>query len=430
MDNESPYKSEADSFIEELINDIGDFFNVLGLTQWAVNKEKREAKMNEIIATLREGLAEDEKLLAAAKALEADSTANTAAASMAAIANSIAVASQTAVSAEEAVNEAAGRIATAKTTIATAKTNLEAAKAAVSDASIKGAKLAELKAKIEAAEEAVGTAEEELEIAVASKTMAEFYKIWANELIEDQVTQAYIWDEETLSGEGRIRLENDATFYIDYVTFRNYIKEMLQYNELPETQPLSEKKMRGDKVVVTYWEVAKDENGNRYLTGKHYTEDKLPNADAEYFVGYQFSYFNNEFYDDGQTGYHLDGAIVTTEYKEPVVNPEPTPNPPSNDYYPSNVVVNNNTVDLTNDNTPEGLGADNTDQTPAIILNDDKEETPQGAVPNTLKLGDDETAQGAALPKTGTAPVAVFYFAAVMLLLAGLFVKRSFARER
>ncbi len=440
MDSKSPYGSKADSFIEELLNSLGEFLNIFGVSQWTINTEKREAIMNEMIESLRAGLAEDEKLLAAAKALEADSLAGAATVSMAAIANSIDVASKTAVAAEEAVKAADEKIETARSTIATAKSNLAAAKAAVSDASIKGAKLEALKTKIkalkkkiEAAEEAVKTAEEELTMAEASKSMAEYYKTWANELITDQTTRVFKWDEDkwvkehSMEGSYELILQNNATFTVDYLTLRNYIKEMLQYNEMPKSYNLSQKKIRDEKVTVAYFEIAKDENGKRYLTGNKFDSvDKLPNADAEYLVPYQFSCFQGQ--------YHLDGAIVTTEYKELAPSDDNNNNnsnysDPSNYINPSNIVVNNNQVEINNDKTPQGSVPENTDKTPVITVNDDKEETPQGAVPNTLKLGDDETAQGAALPKTGTAPVAVFYFAAVALLLAALYFKKSFAKE-
>ncbi len=410
---------------------ISSLLNYLPGIQLIVGTDKEDEVMEKLIEICKNNMNEEKKLMAAAEAVLAEQKAEAASKAAAEIANSIAVASQTAVAADAAVEAAAERIETAKATVETAKAELAAAKAAVSGASLNVVDLSALKAKIVTAESKLETAEEELKVAEASKKVAEKYKAWANELVTDQATRVYNWDEDNRAnnsngGSYELKLQNNETFYVDYITLRNYIKYVIDSDMMPKTKSneMYQKKINNnktdEKVTVLYWEIAKDENGNRYLTGKAYDSvDKLPNADAEYLVPYQFSCYQGQ--------YHLDGSVITTQYVEPA---PVVPTTPSN-YIVTNNTVSNNTpsLDLTTDETPEGSVPENTDKQPEFTMEADKDETPQGAIPNTMKLDDEETAQGATLAQTGTVPVVVFYFAAVALLLAALYFKKSFAKE-
>jgi hypothetical protein len=413
---------------EYVVSKLQSYINKLGISQWISGTKKTEEVMQAIIDNCRKAMAEQEKELAAAEAVLAEQKAEAASKAAAEIANSITVASQTAVAADAAVEAAADRIETAKATVATAKAELAAAKAAVSGASLNVVDLSALKAKIATAESKLETAQEELTMAEASKKVAEYYKAWANELVTDQATRVYKWDEDNRAnnyvedGSYELKLQNNDTFYVDYITLRNYIKYVLDSDMMPKATEIYQKKINNnkteEKVKVLYWEIAKDENGKRYLTGKAYTSvDELPNADAEYLVPYQFSCYQGQ--------YHLDGSVITTQYVEPA---PVVPTTPSN-YIVTNNTVSNNTpsLDLNNDKTPEGSATETTDEQPVITVEDDKETTPQGTVPG-LNLTDDITAQGA-LAQTGTVPVVVFYFAAVALLLAAIYFKKSFAKE-
>lgn len=398
---------------------IEKIFNHIGLTQWAVSTESREKVMQACIDVYRTAMAEQEKDLATAQAQMAKVLAETTLASEEAIATNVNTLTQTAAFAEMVIDNAKARVDAAKETVDNAQKELEAAKTAVNNANLNKVDLSDLKKSIAEAQMKVNAANEKLDEAKASVKLAEIYKDWAEALIEEHSTMTFInndGNEEAfdINGDDNVKSQSSSYFtkiqsadendiVIDYISFRNYIKQILGVDDDAEFESKAiNGKGISSSLAVRYWKVQKNDAGEYFFTGESYAENELPNEDAEYFLGYSFKHESD--------GYHMDGTIVEKKKEEPA--PQPSIN-----------TIFTTTLDLGDDDTPEG-------PVEMIKAEDEKIKGNMPAEELELNLEDDDQALGSAvLAQTGTVPVFVYYLAAVALLLAALYFKRAFAKR-
>ena len=318
---------------------VEKIFNYLGVTQWAVSTEQREAAMDAIIKAYRENMTEYEKQLAAIQAQDAKNSATASETKAEQMAASAEAAKNAAVEAENAIRESRDTIADAEKTYEDAKDRLADVKEAAKN--IKASSTLDLQRlfeEIQRAEQKVKDTEQSLKEAIAAKNAAENFKKWADSLITDQYMRAYVQAETDENGKKTPLTENlknydtandkvisrptsdficvskgTSSVKVPYTIYRDYVNLMYQkdFDAKPEGKGIS----TGSTMDVIYWAV--DAGGK--LTGEYFTSVDELTKGSRYFIGYTFKHEKD--------GYHIDGLMYQYEDKggEPSASPSESP---------------------------------------------------------------------------------------------------------
>lgn len=276
-----------------------EFFNRLGITQWAVSTEEREAVMASIIDGYRDAMIPYEKELATINAQFAKNEAQEAKdaftgengydATVAGINNVVSDAAAAIAKADSDIAEAKEKYNTASTELADAKNKVELLSLASFDISKLSNMISEATSKLTDAKNALALAE-------ASKDAATTYKSWAMKLIEEHISSDYAKtdDKGNFVGKEAENFNLDSVgeeISVPYSIYRAYTKELLENYDRAENVS-SAKGVDLDKNMILYWLTEKDDNGNLVLTGEYV---KKPSKTGTYFVGYEFKESDGEY---------------------------------------------------------------------------------------------------------------------------------------
>lgn len=304
-----------DKYVDSMLESL---FNTLAITQWIVDtssaKEVMDAARDAYKASIEqyyEKLATAEANWAAMDTEAAKKAVEDEVKKLEDVNNSIA-------EANTAVQTADSTLQTAQNTYNDAAKRLQTLKDNVNGKSLNTVSLNELLKKIEAAQNAVDKAEEELKKAEAQKAAAQNYANWASELMKEQYTNVFAQAVADEDGNKTAATENlkdydltnsgvtsrpvkdfisvsEEKVKVPYSIYRAYVEAM--YDKYQATATNAGKGIStGDSMDVLYWAV--DEDGN--LTGVYYdSEDEL--TEGTYFIGYTFKHEND--------GYHIDGVM-------------------------------------------------------------------------------------------------------------------------
>lgn len=318
---------------------VQEIFNYLGITQWAVSTEQREAAMDAIIKAYRENMAEYEKQLAAINAQDAKNSAEASAKAAEDIAKTVEASKNAAQAAENVISKAQDTITAAEDTYNDAKAKLDAVKSAAKNVKTPTTlELQRLFEQIQKAEQKVKDTEESLKEAVAAKNAAENFKKWADSLITGQYTRAYAQAAADENGKKTPLTENlknydtsndkvisrptsdfvcvskgTSSVKVPYTIYRDYVN--LMYQEDYDSKPRGKGISTGSKMDVIYWEVGTDGK----LSGNYFTSLDELTTGSTYFIGYTFKYEKD--------GYHIDGLMYKYEdsKEEPTTSPSEAP---------------------------------------------------------------------------------------------------------
>lgn len=343
--------------VRKAIDDIytpsywADFFNKLGITQWAVDTSKTDAVIAELNNEITNQVIAKYEFLAQNSASTADAATQTAAtngkSSMTQINNlvtNIATVNSSLENANNTLSSAQNTYNDAQKQLNEVQTNIKENRKSLSTID-----LAALKEKLANAQAALTVAKENLEDATAAAADAKKYADWATALVGDHYTKIFaqiarnadgsISDSNLLNYDvtevsskpvssftGNI-VEGNKTIEIPYTIYRAYVKAM--YEDTTVKEATEDKKYKGTGSAlnattggVVYWRVKFTEDGKSLVldpdeSGKYYytSEEGLPNDTANYLVAYVIKREGD--------GYHLDGTLFSTTYQAPIVNPTP-----------------------------------------------------------------------------------------------------------
>lgn len=345
--------------VRKAIDDIytpsywADFFNKLGITQWAVDTSKTDAVIAELNNEITNQVIAKYEFLAQNSASTADAATQTAAtngkSSMTQINNLV----SNIATVNSSLDNANSTLSSAQNTYDAAQKQLKEVQDKIKEnrKSLSTIDLAALKEKLANAQAALTVAKENLEDATAANADAQKYADWASALVGDHYAKIFAQIERNEDGSiiipdsnrlnydvtevsskpvssftGNI-VEGNKTIEIPYTIYRAYVKAM--YEDTTVKEATEDKKYKGTGSAlnattggVVYWRVKFTEDGKSLVldpdeSGKYYytSEEGLPNDTANYLVAYVIKREGD--------GYHLDGTLFLTTYQAPIVNPTP-----------------------------------------------------------------------------------------------------------
>ena len=345
--------------VRKAIDDIytpsywADFFNKLGITQWAVDTSKTDAVIAELNNEITNQVIAKYEFLAQNSASTADAATQTAAtngkSSMTQINNLV----SNIATVNSSLDNANSTLSSAQNTYDAAQKQLKEVQDKIKEnrKSLSTIDLAALKEKLANAQAALTVAKENLEDATAANADAQKYADWASALVGDHYAKIFAQIERNEDGSiiipdsnrlnydvtevsskpvssftGNI-VEGNKTIEIPYTIYRAYVKAMYEDTTVKEATKDNKYKGTGSALNATtggvvYWRVKFTEDGKSLVldpdeNGKYYytSEEGLPNDTANYLVAYVIKREGD--------GYHLDGTLFSTTYQAPIVNPTP-----------------------------------------------------------------------------------------------------------
>jgi myosin heavy subunit len=308
------------------------------------------------------------------------------------------------------VTAASGKVSAAKTKYETMEAQFKELKEEIANTDIQGAKYDKLVESLKNLKEKLGKAKDAVEKAEKEQEIAKRYADWAQELLEEHVTNAYGqlalegqpeidgialsnkqgYDKEIVESRDVAKFTGNIAYDVEletssvkipYTLYKEYVKAVYEQFTVAEVKDKNNAEVNGkganlDKSIV-YWEY---KDGK--LTGNYITDPNKLVAGQTYFVGYVLKVDGS----GDEHVYHIDGYLYkkTEPINPPIVDPDPPivdPNPPIVD--PNPPVVN---PDPPTENIPDEEPP--LDEQPDVEIED--EETPLDEQPD-VEIEDDET---------------------------------------